>query len=397
MGTVYKAHDPVLDRIVAIKVPKFQGCDDVQKRQRERFLREARAVAMIRHPQICSIHDYGEQDGQAFVVMDYLEGQSLAQHMEQQDVSLALSDIAALTQSILRPLQAIHEKGVIHRDLKPSNIMLDGSGSPLLMDFGIAWIIGDASPVSVEGAIVGTPVYMAPEQVAAQHEQLGPWTDVYGLGVILYQLLTGTLPFSGTLSAVFAGILNATPALPSSFRTDLDAGLEGIVLRCLAKSPSARYQSALQMAAALDAWTMRTNVTRPSRAAPLSFSGDSQGDNGEIIKRKVRYVDLSVQQVGDSTLIGFTNRELLDARTVNLLREEILSLTGEGRHRQIIVDCGNVRYSSAAVSVIVGPLCLLRKELHAVAGTLKLCNLRPEVAELFRQMKLEKLFDIPSK
>src|SRR5205807_651854 len=126
--------------------------------------REARAAAMIRHPQICPIYDVGEHNGQAFVVMAYLEGRSLAQYMEQGGLSLDPSHVVSLTRRILDPLQTIHDMGIIHRDLKPSNIMLDNSGQPIVMDFGLAWLLGITEHYTSDGVIVGTPAYMAPEQ-----------------------------------------------------------------------------------------------------------------------------------------------------------------------------------------------------------------------------------------
>jgi hypothetical protein len=251
MGSVYLAHDTELDRPVALKVPRFtaeEGSDVL-----ERFRREARAAATLSHPGICSVYDVGVQDGIPFLTMAYVEGRTLAALLKAGPPP-APRQAAALVRKLAGALAEAHRRGVIHRDLKPSNVMIAADGEPVLMDFGLARRAAAADPaLTREGQVLGTPAYMAPEQAAG--EPVGPACDVYGLGVLLYELLTGQLPFKGEkLSELLARVLAAPPPPPSSYRPDLDPALEAICLKALAKSPAQRYASMTEFAAALDAY-----------------------------------------------------------------------------------------------------------------------------------------------
>jgi hypothetical protein len=177
MGTVYKAHDPQLDRAVAVKVPHFRRCQPNGAVAVQRFLREARAAARIRHPHICPIHDVGEQDDTPYLVMAHIEGTTLAERL--QGGRLDIAQAVALAHKVALGLQAVHAKGVIHRDLKPGNILLDAPGEPLLTDFGLARGLGDSEHLTQEDAVLGTPAYMAPEQAAGKAREVGPPADVW--------------------------------------------------------------------------------------------------------------------------------------------------------------------------------------------------------------------------
>jgi serine/threonine protein kinase len=157
----------------------------------------------------------------------------------------------ALVRQILEALQAVHAQGIIHRDLKPANIMLDRSGRAILTDFGLARPDGDGEALTAEGAIIGTPAYMAAEQVAGKSEDLGPWTDLYSLGVVLYQMLTGQLPFQGSPLTVLAKILHEQPTPPSRWRSDLLPSLQAVVVKALSRQPAKRFQNASQFLEAL--------------------------------------------------------------------------------------------------------------------------------------------------
>jgi hypothetical protein len=252
MGVVYRADDPQLQRVVAVKVPRFDGSPEAQARV-QRFLREARAAARVRHPHVCPIHDVGEHAGWPYVVMALVEGHSLAeqlQHGRFDDCRQAVT----LVRQIAEALEAVHAHGIVHRDLKPGNILLDTTGQALLSDFGLAQLAGDAEHLTAEGLMVGTPAYMAPEQVDPDMGTAGPLSDVYSLGVVLYQMLTGRLPFQGTPQLIIRQIANQAPPSPAQLRADLDPSLVAIMQKAMARRPADRYPSAGDFARALTHW-----------------------------------------------------------------------------------------------------------------------------------------------
>ncbi len=244
MGTVYKAHDPQLNRIVALKVPRFDGPSEGLALRVQRFQREARAAACLRHPHVCPIYNVGEQDGRPYVVMAYLEGESLAKQLARLGRYEDSRQAVHVIREVLEALEAVHGHGIIHRDLKPGNVVFDAVGRAILTDFGLARPVDDTEGLTSEGVVVGSPAYMAPEQAAGQIDRVGPWTDLYSLGVILYQMLTGQVPFEGPALKVMAQILHDSPPLPSSLRPDLDPALEAIIVKAMAREPQDRFQSA---------------------------------------------------------------------------------------------------------------------------------------------------------
>jgi hypothetical protein len=270
MGTVYKALDPDLDRQVAIKVPRFDGSPQAQGQARQRFLREARAAARVRHPHVCPIHDVGEHEDRPYVVMAFVEGQSLADHLRRHGRFDDCRRAVTLVRQVVEALAAVHEHGIVHRDLKPGNILLDRSGQALLTDFGLARLEGDAEHLTAPGVMPGTPAYMAPEQVDPHLGLSGITSDVYSLGVVLYQLLTGRLPFEGSPLTILRLIADQTPQPPSRFRTDLDPSLEAVLARAMARRPEQRYPSAAAFAEALARWLAGNSVTDPLTAGPPS-------------------------------------------------------------------------------------------------------------------------------
>jgi tetratricopeptide (TPR) repeat protein len=257
MGTVYLAHDTQLDRPVALKVPHFGGNADPAALGR--FYREARAAATIEHPNICPVHDYGEIDGIPYLTMGYIEGKPLAEFIRL-NKPLPQRTVAALVRKLALALQEAHAHGVIHRDLKPANIMLNQRREPVIMDFGLARrLTQEDVRITKQGAILGTPAYMAPEQVERGGEDLGPACDIYTLGVILYELLTHQLPFQGELISLVGQVLHKQPPPPSRHRPDLDRALEAICLKAMAKDPGARYRSMTEFAAALTEYLRQDN------------------------------------------------------------------------------------------------------------------------------------------
>jgi hypothetical protein len=260
MGTVYKAHDPHLNRTVALKVPRIDTAPEERAKRIERFQREARSAAQVWHPHVCPIHDVGEHDGQPYVVMAYIQGQSLAERLAQRGRFEDIGEAVTLILQVIDALGAVHGHGIVHRDLKPSNIMLDADGRAILTDFGLALPENQAERLTSEGVIVGTPAYMAPEQAAGEAGRIGAWTDVYSAGVVFFEMLTGRRPFEGAPLAVLGKILHEPPPPLSQFRPYLDPRLEAILLKALDKQPEGRFASARQFRDAF------TEVAIPARA-----------------------------------------------------------------------------------------------------------------------------------
>src|SRR3990172_6592864 len=261
MATVYKAFQPSLDRNVAIKVlpPYFAEQDDTFLK---RFRLEARAVAALRHPNILVVHDYGEQDGTPFIVMEYVEAGTLTDRLGR---PMPLPEIEVLLRQVAASLAYAHEKGVIHRDVKPSNILLPKPEWPLLTDFGLAKIVG-GTHLTQTGAIAGTPAYMSPEQ--GRGDTLDHRTDIYSLGIVLYEMTTGVVPFKAeTPMAVIVKHIIEPLLLPRAVNPELPEAVERVILKALAKDPQDRFSNANEMA---DAFTSALGLRSPqplSRAA----------------------------------------------------------------------------------------------------------------------------------
>jgi len=255
MGEVYKARDTRLDRTVAIKVLPAHLADKPELR--ERFEREARTIASLNHPHICTLYDIGRQDGMDFLVMEYLEGETLAQRLHKGP--LPLEQVLQFAIEIADALDKAHRKGVTHRDLKPGNIMLTKAGTKLL-DFGLAKLRQDAAPatplsqlptvafkdaVTQQGMILGTLQYMAPEQVEGKTDQIDARTDIFAFGAVVYETATGKKAFEGETSAsVMAKILESEPPSMTSLQPMTPPTLDRVVKKCLAKQPEKRWQAA---------------------------------------------------------------------------------------------------------------------------------------------------------
>jgi tRNA A-37 threonylcarbamoyl transferase component Bud32 len=250
MGVVYKARDRQLRHLVAIKLP-LPHCV-AREEDRERFLREARSAAGLRHPNICPIHRVDEFEGRPFIVLAYIEGEDLRAWMKRESrTARACAEIVA---QLARAVAHAHQHGVIHRDIKPANTMIEtGSNEPILMDFGLAKELGQQdSQLSHSGQILGTPAYMAPEQASGHLSQVGPLADVYSLGAVLYHMLCKRPPFEGNVGEIIRKVQTEEPTPPRTLVPSIHRDLETICLKALEKDPARRYESAKALAEDLE-------------------------------------------------------------------------------------------------------------------------------------------------
>ena len=245
MGIVYKANDPLIERAVAIKSIILNDLDDHQREEyKARFYQEAKAAGRLNHPNIVTIHDLGECGDVAFIAMELLEGREL--HNVIGEKRLSIDETLNIVTQIADGLAYAHQHGVVHRDIKPSNIMVLSDNHVKIADFGIAKMDSSLSLTQV-GMIVGSPLYMSPEQVKGV--SITPQSDIFSVGILLYKLLTGQLPFSGdSANSVMYQIVNETQQKPSSLNQDIPDMLNMIVSKCLEKNPEDRYLNASELA-----------------------------------------------------------------------------------------------------------------------------------------------------
>jgi serine/threonine protein kinase len=251
MGVVYRARQVKADRLVALKMILAGGHAGAEALTR--FRREAEAVARLQHPNVVQVYEVGEADGLPFFSLELVAGGSLDKKL--QGRPLPAREAAALVERVARGVEAAHQQGVLHRDLKPANVLLAADGTPKVTDFGLAKRLQGQPGVSApgvqtaSGAILGTPSYMPPEQALGQLKKVGPASDVYSLGAVLYELLTGRPPFVGAdLIDTLFQVATEEPVPPSRLNASTPRDLETICLKCLAKEPKKRYAGALELA-----------------------------------------------------------------------------------------------------------------------------------------------------
>jgi WD40 repeat protein len=262
MGVVYQARQVALNRLVALKM--ILAGSHAGPEERRRFRVEAEAIARLRHPNFVQVHDHGHSDGHAYLALEFVEGGTLAHKAA--GVPQPPAQAAHLVETLAAAMQHAHQLGLVHRDLKPANILFTADGVAKITDFGLAKRLEGATADTASGALLGTPSYMAPEQAAGHGKAIGPATDVYALGVILYELLTGRAPFQGdSVLEVLRQVQEDEPLSPARLRPGLPRDLDTICLKCLHKEPGRRYATAAALAEDL----RRFRAGEPITARPV--------------------------------------------------------------------------------------------------------------------------------
>jgi TolB-like protein/Tfp pilus assembly protein PilF len=318
-GMVYRAHQKSLNRTVALKMISVGSW--ATEAHLKRFRREAEAAASLEHPGIVPIYEVGEREGSCYFSMRFVEGGQLDQVINRKPMSIR--EAAELISKVARTVHYAHEHGILHRDIKPGNILLDTKGEPLLTDFGLARLVEAESTVTRTKEVMGTPSYMAPEQAVGNNAAVSSATDVYGLGAVLYQLLTGNPPFAGgTTYETIKLVLDTEPRQPRLLNPKIDRDLSTICLKCLEKDPKRRYSSALALAEDLEHWLKH----EPIRARHTGIF--TRGEKWVRRKPAIAALIAALVAVAAINVWDFWQRELISgppAKSVAVLPFENLS------------------------------------------------------------------------
>jgi tRNA A-37 threonylcarbamoyl transferase component Bud32 len=262
MGVVYRARQLSLNRPVALKM--ILAGEWATPEARQRFRAEAEAAANLQHPNIVAIHEVGEHEGQQYFSMDFVAGENLAELVRGNPLSAERA--ASYVKTIAEAVHFAHQRGTLHRDLKPQNVLIDGDDRPRITDFGLAKRVETDSGLTRTGDVLGSPSYMSPEQASSQREEVGPQSDVYSLGAILYELLAGRAPFhASTAWETLCQVIQSPPVPPRKLNPDVPHDLETICLKCLEKSPSRRFTTAHDLAEELERFLRGERILSSSR------------------------------------------------------------------------------------------------------------------------------------
>ena len=312
MGVVYKAHDPVLDRTVALKTIVLDDEADEREDFHSRFFLEAKAAARLNHPALITIYDFGEEDGLAYMAMELLKGKELSTRMESS--SLPVREAVAIAEQVAEGLAYAHDGGVIHRDIKPSNIMLLPNGRIKIMDFGVARI--KVSELKTQlGTRLGTPKYMSPEQSTGG--KLDHRTDIFSLGIVLYEMLTGAKLFRGdSLTNVLHNVATFEPPPPSRIKPEVTHLLDLVIKRAMEKKPSDRYSSAWEMVD--DLRHCLQELAPPTRAAQVDTESETtKAAPAEDAPLKTQILK---PQAGDKQTLRRMSRDMNTDNRMNMSR-----------------------------------------------------------------------------
>lgn len=280
MAAVYLAEHAETGDRVALKIP-FVVPSEMETTVK-RLQREAQAANAINHPNVCQVREVGEHHGRIYLAMQYIDGSSLAEWL-QQTAELTTEKSVELVAKIARGVDAAHKAGILHRDLKTGNVMITTAGEPIVTDFGMArWTEAQHTVLTPSGAMVGTPGYMAPEQIMGENDRIGPAADVYSLGVVLYELVTGWMPFTGNLATLLGSIVSDPPPPLATHVPGIDPRLEAICLKAISKAPESRYASAAEFAQALEEFRMAGPLPAGAAqaAAPSAPAVEAESPSG---------------------------------------------------------------------------------------------------------------------
>jgi WD40 repeat protein len=329
MGVVYKARHVRLKRLVALKM--ILSGAHAGPNELARFRIESEAVARLQHPNIVQIHEVGEHDGRPYFSLEYVDGGSLAQKLD--GTPLPPRAAAQMVEKLARAIHAAHQRGIVHRDLKPANVLLTSDGQPKITDFGLAKRLDESEAPTRSGAIVGTASYMAPEQALGQNQQIGPAADIYSLGTLLYEMLTGRPPFKGaTAMDTVIQVMSEEPLPPSQLQAKLPLDPETICLKCLRKEPSRRYASAEELAEDLRRYLAGEPIlARPAQAWERAWKWARRRPAQAALLGFAALLVLGIFVGG----IGFAQHENRQRRQADQLRDEAVRSRSDAENARL--------------------------------------------------------------